>query len=151
MKRTELRRGGPLQRRSRLAPVSPRKRREIRESRPVVEAVKARDRHCVLRFHQALVGRCSWGLTAHHLVKQSRRRGGWTYWNLVTLCAWHNEWVENFPRLAHRMGLVVKAGEDVWSAWDRMRANGMPVRLPDDPCCDLPDMDCPHGQKEDRE
>lgn len=129
-RRTPLTRGGPLAR-TPLAKISPRKRRELRESRPVVQAVFDRDGACILRGHAAVAGPCFGGMTPHHLRKQSAERGGWSLDNLVTLCAGHNDgWVEDHPPVARRLGLVVTRGETTRDAWDRMVAAGLPVTAP---------------------
>jgi hypothetical protein len=36
--------------------------------------------------------------------------------NLVPACNVGNEWVENYPELAHRLGLVVRPGDEEWEA-----------------------------------
>lgn len=131
-----------------LSPLSPSKRRERRKAQPVVDAMLRRDGwQCILRFHRSIAGDCMGPSTPHHLRKQNKR-GGWELDNLVTLCARHNDWVENDePDLAHELGLVVRNGESVYAAWDRMVAAGLPVTHPvQDACCDLPDGECEHGR-----
>lgn len=121
MKRT------PLKRRTRLRPVSDRKRAERTAAQPVVDAVFARDGGCLMaRYHgPAVVPGCFGPLTPHHLRKQSARRGGWTERNLVTLCAHHNGWVEDHPDLAHALGLVLRRGDTEAYAWLRMGEAGL--------------------------
>lgn len=133
-RRTPLRRSAlarttrVLQRRKRLNPVSASKRREIRESRPIVAAVLERDGGCVLRNHTALAGPCRGDLAAHHLRKQSKERGGWTLDNLVACCWFHNcVWIESNDSLAWGLGLVVKHGETTALAWSAMRTAGLAV------------------------
>jgi hypothetical protein len=127
-RRKPLARSGWLNRGKSLNRRSKRKAREIRESRPVVAAVRERDGGCVLRDVHAC-----WGpLDPHHLRKQSQG-GKWTEQNLVCLCRAGNGWVEDHPRAAHHLGLVVRDGEPVWWAWDRMVRADLPVTRP--PCC----------------
>lgn len=49
-------------------------------------------------------------LTPHHLLKASQR-GQYTVENLITLCAYHNEYVENYPRAAQKAHLVIRSWE----------------------------------------
>lgn len=118
--------------------VSARKRREIRESRPVVEQVFGRDGGCVLATRTDVAGECFGELTPHHIVKQSRKSGLWVPENLVSLCSHHNgTWVEGNRRAAEAMGLVVRERWQLHQAWRDMRAAGLAVgvlRLP----CDGP-------------
>lgn len=120
-------------RRARLRTRSRQAARARRKAQPVVDAVYERDGACLLRsYPRRLVGPCFGArLTPHHLRKQSAERGGWTEDNLVTLCAAHNDWVENGePDLAHALGLVVRNGETTFDAWERMLAAGLPVTFP---------------------
>lgn len=155
MKRSSLKRNTPLPRgdsklarTGRLRPVSRRKAKERRQAEPVVQAMYKRDhRQCALRFLRPETGDCMGPSTPHHLRKQSKERGGWDLDNLLTLCARHNDWVENGdPALAYRLGLVVRDGEDVYQAWDRMVAAGLPVVHPiPDTCCDSYEHSCDEG------
>jgi hypothetical protein len=91
-------------------------------------AVFARDSYtCVLRPRASLrglayagAGRCYGNpTTAHHLRKASKG-GLYVIYNLVTLCSYHNDWVEDYPLVAHTWGLVIRTGETYQEAWARM-------------------------------
>lgn len=127
MRRSPLKRGKPLVRRTPLArggalrPVSAKRRRMRRAADPVVAAVFERDGGCVLRNHSHLAGPCfGKPRTPHHLVK-AWQGPGWTVDNLVCLCSFHNEWVEDEADLAWGLGLVVRNGETTAAAWTAMR------------------------------
>lgn len=125
--------GGPPHRRGRLAPVSEVRRNRRGAAQPIIDAVFARDGGCILRRHVHVVGRCYGApMTPHHLRKAGQG-GTWTASNLVTLCAFHNGWVENWPQTAHRLGLVIRTGEIAADAWARMRAAGLSVGPEHDP------------------
>jgi hypothetical protein len=111
----------PLQRRTRLKPMSDRRRAEHDASRPVVRAVFERDGGCVLARYvgPATVPACFGALTPHHLRKKSAL-GEWTRRNLVTLCSSHNNWVECQPALARELGLVIRDGDTEHGAWLRL-------------------------------
>jgi hypothetical protein len=115
--------------RTRLKAMSSKKRREIRESRPTVAEVFARDDFgCVLRRHQHLTGECRGDLQPHHIRKQSQKRGDWSHQVLVTTCWFHNcVWIEGNRDDAHDLGLVVGNGESLADAWQLMRAAGLAV------------------------
>lgn len=91
--------------RSRLPAVSEKRREAWPAERAERAAVFARDKRCQLV--DTIAGRCFGALTAHHLLKAS---GGGKYErsNLVTLCAFHNGWVEDHPAEAARLGLVIR-------------------------------------------
>lgn len=82
-----------------------------------------RDRRCILAGHPD-AGPCFGPLTPHHLRKQSQG-GAWTMGNMVTLCAAMNSWVEDQPRKAHELGLVIRHGETEEEAWEKMRSAGL--------------------------
>lgn len=63
------------------------------------------DWRCQLRDGSA--GQCFGPLTVHHLRKASQG-GKYEASNLVTLCARHNDWVEDEPAKAYAMGLVIR-------------------------------------------
>jgi len=86
-------------------------------------AVFGRDRGC--RLQGSLWGTC-FGVrqTAHHLWKASQG-GPYRVWNLVTLCALHNDMVEDRPDDAHALGLVMRRGEDPASVWGRLQLAGI--------------------------
>lgn len=113
-----MKRGGPLRRltplrRGKRLPAQSRKRKaELEARRDVRMAVFDRDGHrCVLAARVLLAGErvpaCFGPITPHHLRKASAG-GPYTPDNLVTLCAGHNEWVENAPLQASALGLVIR-------------------------------------------
>lgn len=63
-------------------------------------------------------------LTPHHLRK-SIHGGRYELENLVTLCSFHNDWVEQWPVTAHDLGLVCRRGDTIEECWARMRAAGL--------------------------
>lgn len=115
-----MKRGGPLKRkapmargiaqlkRTRLKPVSDKRRAAAPERAEVREQVFARDRHrCRLDGAADVAGACRGPLTPHHLKKASAG-GEYTLTNLVTLCAGHNTWVEDEPVKATELGMVIR-------------------------------------------
>lgn len=140
-----MKRPGPPQRRQGLKrgrPLRQRSERKATENRtvavPIVEEVFARDgQRCILAhppnpLDTISAGRCLGKLTPHHLRKQGQG-GPWAAINIVTLCARHNGWVEQFPSLAHELGLSIRTGETYADAWGRMRAAGLGVGRERDP------------------
>lgn len=126
MKRTALRRDTPKSRafaqtRGPVRAVSPKREAQRDERREIRTRVYERDSYrCVLWFdHQ-----CYGGLSVHHLRKASQG-GPYAPENLVTLCVRLNGWVEDEPDHYHRFGLVVRRGETLSSAWERMRRHGL--------------------------
>jgi hypothetical protein len=123
-------------------PIRQRSERKADENRtvavPIVAEVFDRDGHrCILAHPPSPVdtisaGRCIGKLTPHHLRKQGQG-GPWAAVNIVTLCTRHNGWVEQFPSLAHDLGLVIRTGETYADAWGRMRAAGLGVGPERDP------------------
>jgi len=63
-------------------------------------------------------------LTFHHLRKSSQG-GPYIAANGLTLCGFHNEWVEDRPKLAHTWGLVIRTGEGFVSTWARLQLFGL--------------------------
>lgn len=142
--------------RTRLRPVSGKRRAARSDAEPVVQQVYSRDGHrCVLAPGNramftlmvsgrqngkralaeafAAVGKCAGqALTPHHLCKAGQG-GPWSPENLVTLCSAHNRWVEDEPDHAHALGLVIRAGESYADAWAAMRRAGIPVGAELDP------------------
>lgn len=115
MKRSPLRRGGPLRRRTRLAPMSAKRRASMPARAEVREAVFRRDGGCVLAIWADLAGPCFGPLTFHHRRKASAG-GAYSEANGLTLCARHNGWVEDAPSAARELDprLVVRAGDSEW-------------------------------------
>lgn len=93
--------------RTRIRPVS-KKRSALRGARAAVcAALFDRDDHRCQMPTTTNAGPCYGPLTPHHLVKAGQG-GSYTLDNLVTLCAFHNDWVEDNPDLAVSAGLVIR-------------------------------------------
>ena len=97
-------------------------RRADAEKAAIRADVFDRDGACVLSNFAG--HRCQGPPTPHHLKKASQG-GGYTADNIVTLCSTGNTWVEDEPFAAHRLGLVVRHGDTLEDAWERMRAAGL--------------------------
>jgi hypothetical protein len=109
--------------RSRLNPRSTKKIAADKEKPEVRDKVFRRDGHrCILGHRRDLPPCFGTPCTPHHLRKE-KQGGSYSVGNLVTLCAGHNDWVEQEPDLAHSLGLVARHGETAVMCWDRMRAN----------------------------
>lgn len=89
--------------------------------------VLSRDGGCLLRGRLDIPHWCSGGDSFHHIVKAwkrppyDRRHG-------VCLCFFHNGLLEadaDFAAKGHELGLVVREGETVEEAWEKMRAAGL--------------------------
>lgn len=120
-------------RRTRLRPVSDRRRAEKVDYLALVRALAEEDDRCevcpiivqVDPSWRGCTGRMS-GL--HHIAKRSQWRGGLLVRaNVLRACNPGNRWVEDHPELAHRAGLVVRPGD---AEWQRLRdgagARGLP-------------------------
>lgn len=103
--------------RSSLRPVSRKRQRENRvRARALEEAWGPRPWHCVfkgyVRRYEARTGeayeppRCFGEVNAHELVKRSRGGSITDPSNCVPLCNFHNDWVEDHPWAAQKLGLV---------------------------------------------
>lgn len=125
-RKTPLRGTSSLRRKRTLLQRSAITKARRRAVQPVVDEVFQRDGGCVLRTRTDVAGKCFGHPTPHHLRKQSQL-GRWTVDNLVTLCAHHNGWVEDEPRKAWGLGLVVRQGESYAQAWAVMRNAGLAV------------------------
>lgn len=90
----------------------------------VREAVLRRDRACVLNPGTAnpvhLNAARGIGLPEHrcfgeretmHHLRKAGQGGAYTFDNLVLMCASGNDWVEDHPNDAHRIGLVKRRGD----------------------------------------
>ncbi len=108
--------------RSRIRP-KPLPEDERQRRAEVREQVWLRDRRCPLSGHPP-AGRCFGDMTPHHLKKASQG-GSYEPRNIVVLCAAMNTWVEDNPREAHELGLVVRQGETEEQAWERMQKAGL--------------------------
>lgn len=115
MKRTPLKRGTAQLKRTRLKPVSDR-RREVNAQRAILMEERfgpPETWRCQLR---AIIGTPCLGEVHGHEVL-SRARAGSTDANLVDMdgimlaCDHHNGWVEEFPAQAHGLGLAKHAWE----------------------------------------
>jgi len=94
--------------RSPLRRISKKRQAEAPERERVRLATFARDNWtCLLWKQDDIAGPCVGPLTFHHLKKASAG-GAYTTENGATLCAGHNTWVEDNPRLATKMGLVIR-------------------------------------------
>jgi len=85
---------------SRLTPAERRRRREV------AEAAAERDGGCRL----AHLGGCAGPLTAHHLRKSSSG-GAYVSENIVSLCAFHNTFVEDHPEHPDCRALTIREGD----------------------------------------
>lgn len=127
MKRTPLRRITPL---NRLAPISQVSRKRavtnIERGRMMREAFGPRENwkcswldHVVkaemmgflddAQFSRLIAVKCHGSVHGHELRKRSQGGSVTDPANVVLLCNLHNGWVEDFPALAERVGLVVHA------------------------------------------
>lgn len=134
-RRTPLRRGAPLARgnglartgaplrRTRLSPISARRRADLPRRAQVRDDVHARDGGCLLEHYG--IGPCGGRLELHELRKASQGDDTYTFDNGVSLCTVHNQWVEDNPTLAHLLGLVIRAGDNPADATARRQAHGL--------------------------
>jgi hypothetical protein len=118
-RRTRLARGAPLargastlarsalDRRTRLAARSVRKLAAAGEEARVRSAVFVRDGHRCQFPPVTGAPPCFGPLTFHHLRKASAG-GAYSEANGLTLCAFHNGWVEDNPTDAFLLGLVLR-------------------------------------------
>lgn len=126
MKRSAIKRGTTPLRRTRIKPVSDKRRAEAPEHAVIRERVFARDRFCqvyALGYTRYAVGPCHGPMTPHHRRKASAG-GGYSFENLVAACLHHNEAMESdagLARWAHSVGLVVKRGDDEWASLGAVR------------------------------
>lgn len=114
--------------RSRLSPMSKKRRASLAERERVRLEVFQRDRYCQF-FNYAKTAQpsltagelvdlpaCAGPRTTHHLWKASAG-GPYIPENLTTLCSFHNGFVEDEPDLCHRLGLVIRRGDPLpWEA-----------------------------------
>lgn len=123
-----LRRTRGLMRTGRILTVGRRRARRIDEQAEVRRAVFKRDGGCIVRALGEMrivsegvpVPGCFGPPSAHHLLKASQG-GAYTEENLVTLCVGHNDWVEDQPRAAYALGLVIRRGDHPADALRRRR------------------------------
>lgn len=111
--------------RSRLSPMSKKRRASLAERERVRLEVFQRDGGCVMFWHVGLpvreeskspVPECGGPMTPHHKRKASAC-GPYIPENLVTLCAVHNGWVEDEPDDAYALGLTIRNGDPLpWEA-----------------------------------
>jgi hypothetical protein len=94
-----------------LPAMSKRRAGQVEARREVDRLVIDRDRICVAASWGA-PGVCMGELHAHELEKRSQRRDAHLDpENCVAVCNFHNGWVEDNPREAHRLGLVIRRGD----------------------------------------
>lgn len=96
--------------RSRLNPMSKKRRASLGERERVRLEVFQRDGGCQLAWAVSAIPACAGPLTVHHLLKASQG-GPYHPENLVVLCAFHNGWVEDNPKHAYEFGLVIRRGD----------------------------------------
>lgn len=105
----EIKRTGFTRRTGRLRAVSDKRRKLNKKRKPVVDAVFERDGHRC-RAENLGIGNCFGPLTPHETM--NRERAGRTDANLLdadnmlSLCAFHNTWVEDNPPKALELGLA---------------------------------------------
>jgi 5-methylcytosine-specific restriction endonuclease McrA len=112
--------GAGWARRTGRLPAQSTKRKADKARREAVrEAVFLRDGYlCRLSPYRSLnqEGR-DWGpcfgvpLTFHHLIKASHPLGTYTEENGTTLCSGHNDMIEDWPKEAEAIGLVIRPEE----------------------------------------
>jgi hypothetical protein len=135
MKRSRLRRRTPLPpgpgptRRTPLRAVSPQREAERDEHDQVRAFVFHRDQlRCRLADWAGAhgVSACCGQLTVHH-IRKAAQGGPYVPLNLVTLCAWHNDWLETARGApwGKERGLVARRGDDLIVCWAKMRAAGV--------------------------
>lgn len=121
-RRTPLTRGAGPRRRTRLAAISDNRAAELDARAEMRDRVFARDGRCRLAgWLPGGFGPCLGALTVHHLRKAGQG-GPYTLPNLLTLCAAHNDAIEEVPVLAHELGLVIRRGETFDEAWTQLLA-----------------------------
>lgn len=127
-RRTPLRPGKPLargpgpKRRSPLRPVSDKRIDEGPERDRVEAFVFYRDELRCRMEHRSDIPPCMGVLTVQH-IRKAGQGGPYVPLNLVTVCAFHNSWLETAEgaRWGERHGLVARAGDDLIVCWARMR------------------------------
>lgn len=101
--------------RTELNPVSTKRTTENRERRTALEtAFGPRDAWaCFASVHRYdVMGPCFGPINGHEIVKRSQGGSITDPENVILLCDRHNEWVENFPLDAHRLGLMKHSWEE---------------------------------------
>jgi len=89
-----VKRGGYLKRRTRLRPMSERRKAELSDRRVVVAEVRARDRDCQARYIWPEVV-CRGPLDVHERIPRSAWRGGWlVVGNCLLLCRAHHDEID---------------------------------------------------------
>ncbi len=110
--------------RTRLRPISDKKRAATDEHRIVRLRVYARDGVCQVYawgYGRYAVGPCHGPMTPHHRRKASAA-GSYTFENLVAVCQGHNEALESdadLAKWARTVGLVVREGDPEWASLGR--------------------------------
>lgn len=110
---TPLKRSGFRRRTGRIAKMSAKKRRENAKHEAIRVRVFERDDWTCRAALHGVGGPCFGPLTPHHILKASQR-GKYEESNLVTLCAHHNDLIEqdaDFAATMHRLGYVRRSGE----------------------------------------
>jgi 5-methylcytosine-specific restriction endonuclease McrA len=96
--------------RTRIRPISDKKRRQLVANARVRAAVFARDGYRCQIAKIPDAGPCFGELTYHHILKASQG-GAYTLDNGLTACSFHNDMVEDRPDWAHANGLVTRRGD----------------------------------------
>jgi len=114
--------------RTRINAMSEKRRARQEEGAKVRQQVFQRDRfRCLLdgRPHPT-VPRCHGPATVHHMRKAGQG-GAYSMVNLVTLCAGHNDWLEEADgaRFGEAVGLVIRRGTTHDEAWAALEQAGL--------------------------
>lgn len=138
-------------RRSQLNPKSKKRRARDAAMRAARHVLTVRDTDVCRLAHVRHLGACMGPLDPHHLLKQSAG-GTEDPDGLVWLCRLHNGWVEDWPDVAHELGLVARHGETVADCWLRLHEHGLAVRPEPSPrrfVVDrgMPEMMCACGRR----
>lgn len=127
--RSELRPGVPPRRRTPLRPVSEQRAAERPERDEVREFVLHRDQRCRLAgwsYGGEGPPACFGQLSFHH-IRKAGQGGPYTRLNGLTLCVFHNDWLETWE--GHRWGVshgvVCLNGRTLEQCWELMRAWGL--------------------------
>ena len=98
----------PIRRHTRLRAVSSKQQTKNTEWVQAREAALDRDQRWPVCPRYDLPGECGGGLHVHHLRRRSQG-GTHDLENLVTLCAWHHDWLHRNVAEAERLGLLKRS------------------------------------------
>jgi 5-methylcytosine-specific restriction endonuclease McrA len=106
MKRSGIKRGKPLERRSRLRPVSRKRRKELKQWDAVRAETRERDGDTCQAAHLVPQVPCYGPLEPHHIAKRSTSPAGiYDPENVVWICHQHHSWVSVNQLEANGVGL----------------------------------------------